>query len=862
MELADGILLDVLQNWPDRWSHPALVSELAAGRPLPVTLGADALDELAEEVLDGLLVPRSAATAARHLLAEGRFDLVDLMLDGGRLPLEDARQLKDDLADARLGAAGRATRALHLLARRAEQLELAHSWHEQDGTVRELVELATTDESAFTELLAGWEEQATDAEDARRGALRAELDRSRKDGEPPDRATRNLLEECLTAGEFRLARVLVHSDRAQFPDAAGPSGLARRPSPVRLRRYELADVLEWYRYGELASAELHGWLPPEEDTAGRRLVDAFAELVLAGTDVPPDPAPVRELVEALHECVGTAEPLVECEPLASGVVSRLYCTGDHRLPPLGFFRTGIPLWVAPSTTEPPESVTSAPFVWLVPEWAGETPPAEGCGSLYADDLLRLAAPEPGGSVVPAAERQLALLRAVGPGLGVSGLLDAGRAGGGRGLELAGRGKAALQLSWFFDLLGLQPDSVTAEAVLYETGGHPLALRELLRTLCDGHEPRASGRDLRARLEAVREDTDWRRRAARRIQDRLPDVSVGLALHTALWLRSGGGRGEFDVGEFDVEELTDVLADLAGSDGVPPLVDLADGVEPLVSHGIMERREGSLTLVANGLPELLARGSGRQSEEMVAGLIRQAREQADAVLAQVVVSLSQITVDTVDHYNTNLQRRLSEIATRMAEEEDRERRMTLNEEYLLLFDQLRQVGSLTRTAQEPPRPVPLGELIVQQSREAHLGSGGRDRYDIIGADHLWVTANPWLLGQIFWNLFDNARKAIDATAAKHGFVDVTVIPFTDAEDRPWCAINVADSGDGIAQGVASRLNQGECLTTRNGSGQGVRIARTLTELYKGRLRVLPEPSPELSGAQIRIELPLTTVSTED
>ncbi|GGT81531.1 ATP-binding protein [Streptomyces coeruleorubidus] len=850
MEPTDAILLDVLQDWSDRWSHTALVSALAAGRPLSSTLGADVLDELAEEVLDGLLVPRGAATAARQLLAEGRFDLVDLMLDGGRLSLEEALQLKGDLADARRGAAGRATRALHLLTRRAEQLDLARGWHEEDGTVHELVELATADESAFTELLASWETQAREAEELRAHDLRTELERSR-DGEPVDRAARSLLEECLAAGEFRLARVLVRSDRAQFPAEAGPSGLARLPRPVQLRRYELHEVLEWYQNGELGSAELHGWLPAFEDTAGRRLTDALAALVLARADRPPEPSSVRDLVEALHECVGTAEPVVECEALADGVVSRLYCTGDHRLPPLGLFGpAGIALWVAPGTAEPPAQLTSAPFIWLVPEWEGETPSAEGCGPLYADDLLRLAAPTPQGSVPPAAERQLALLRAVAPGLGVSGLLDAGRPGAGRGLELAGRGKAALQLSWFFDLLGLPPDSVTVEAVLYETGGHPSALRELLQTLCDHTQSRLSGRDLRARLEAVRESTDWRRRAARRMQEQLPDVNAALALHAALWLHSGGGRGEFEVGE-----LSDVLADLAGSGGVPPLVELADGVDPLVSLGFMERRNGRLTLAPNGLPELLARGSGRQPEEMVADLLRQAREQADAVLAQVVVSLNQLTVATVDHYNTNLQRKLLEINAQMVEEEDRRRRTTLNEEYLRVSEQLRQVGSLMSTAKEAPRPLSLAEVIEEQACGAHLSSGGRDRYDVTGAEHLWIRANPWLLGQVFWNLFDNSRKAIDATSAKHGFVEVTVTAWTAVGGTPWCAILVADSGDGMEEGVASRLNQGECLSTRNGSGQGIRLARALTQLYEGRLRVLPEPSPELLGAQVRIELPL-------
>lgn len=277
---------------------------------------------------------------------------------------------------------------------------------------------------------------------------------------------------------------------------------------------------------------------------------------------------------------------------------------------------------------------------------------------------------------------------------------------------------------------------------------------------------------------------------------------------------------------------------------------------------MERRNERLTLAPNGLPELLARGDGRQSEEMVADLLRQAREQADAVLAQVVVSLNQLTVDTVDHYNTNLQRKLSEINTKTVEEEDRERRMTLKEEYLRVSEQLRQVGSLMSTAKEAPRPLSLAEVIAEQTCGAHLSSKGRDRYDVTGAEHLWVKANPWLLGQVFWNLFDNSRKAIDATATKHGFVEVTVTAWTAVDGTPWCAILIADSGDGMAQGVASRLNQGECLSTRNGSGQGIRLARALTQLYEGRLRVLPEPSPELCGAQVRIELPLISASAGD
>ncbi|MEU1619198.1 HAMP domain-containing sensor histidine kinase [Streptomyces sp. NPDC005722] len=849
--VVDRILLDVLNGWDDRWGHTTLVSALAHGRTIAQHLGPDTLDLLADEVLEGFLVPRDAATAARQLLAEGRFDVVEEMIDGGRLPPEDSRQLRSELAEARHAAAERAARALHLLSGRAAQLDLHRSWPETDGlTTDGLVGLAVTDESAFTDLLAGWEQQAQEAEDARADELRGEL-AGQGAGDPSGAAEFRLLEDCLAAREFRLAGTLVHRDRSAIPSDAGPSGLPRQPRLARLHRYTLEHVMDWYRRDEQGDGELHGWLPVPTDAAGRRLVETLATLVLKETGERFDPDPVRQLVEALHACVGTGEPVLTFRTAPGGILTRLYCTADHRLPPLDLFgRTGIPMWVAPSLAEPPEEVASGPYVRLVPEWEGDTPLGDRCGVLYADDLLRLAAPTPLGTVPLPAERELRLLRAVGPGLGIDGLLDCSTPGAAKGIELGGPGKAALQLSWFFDLLGLQPDSVTVEAVLYETGAHPLALRVLLGTLCGRRGPRPSGRELRDRLEAVREDDDWRRAAALRIKEQIPDIDAGLVLATALWLHSGGSRTEFDV-----SELRAVLAELAAPGGVPRSVKLEMGLEPLLSQGIMERRNGRLVLAPNGLPEILAQGSGQQPDEWLTDLLRQARDAEEAVIAQVVISLSDLAADLIEHYNTNLQRKVTALSALMVDEADRGRRTALNDELKRALAQLQEQGSLFARTQQAPEALRLADVIGDQALIAHLDSRGRDGYDVECDEKLRVRANPWLLGQVFWNLFDNSRKAIGAVNARIGYVDVSVTAFTEATSEPWCSILVADSGDGIAEGMASRLNQGERLSTRGGSGKGLHLARALVERYGGRLRVLTEPSTKLLGAQIRIELPL-------
>lgn len=857
MELIDRILAAALDRWPERWSHTALTVALAEGTPPLAPPGPDGLDPLAREVLEGLAAPRNAAAGARKLLSREAFDAVELMLERGALPLEEARQISVLLESARGEAARRAARALHLLGRRAHQLD-ADSWARRDGWTEEgLAELAADDPQGFAALLADWERRAAAEEQERRSAL---LDRVRAPAGalPLDEAGRARVRECVEAGEFRTAEWLLLRGQPPVPADAGPAGLPRPPRPTRLLRFEVDEVLGWYGEPGRASAELGGWLPAPADLAGRDLVAALSALTALTTEASAgarDPGcwvpAARELVAALHRCIGTAEAVVTARPLGGGVLSRLYCTGDHRLPPLGLFsREGIPLWVAPGDTEPPDELVSHPFVWLVPQWEGLSEAPDGCGPLFAEDLLQLAAPAPDGGVPQAAQRQLALLRTLGPGLGVRGLLDGGQRGVRQGLDVSGEGKATLLLSWFFDLLGHQAESVTVESVLYETGGHPLVLRELLDALFRERPPRYSPAALSERLEVVRDHPDWRGRAVRRVLDRLTDANSVAALFTALWLHAAGERGTFDL-----DELRMLAEELAGPGGPPPLLDLPGGTARLLSAGLVEVREGDrLALPPNGLPDLLAGGSGRAPGQWVADAFQELRAESEAAVAQVVMTLQEAALETVDHYNGNLIRQLDALADRMVEEQDVEQRMALREEHRRRSSLQRPTTWLMDRAMEPPGPLLLSEVVADRIRDEQLTSGGRDRIELVGADGLWVHANRWLLGQVFWNLFDNSRKAIDASGAEYGFLEVTVVPFTSPEGTPRCRIEVADSGEGLSEGVAMRLNRGERFSTRSGSGRGVDLARTLLRHYGGSLRVLPDPS-DLGGACIRLELPL-------
>jgi PAS domain S-box-containing protein len=116
----------------------------------------------------------------------------------------------------------------------------------------------------------------------------------------------------------------------------------------------------------------------------------------------------------------------------------------------------------------------------------------------------------------------------------------------------------------------------------------------------------------------------------------------------------------------------------------------------------------------------------------------------------------------------------------------------------------------------------------------------------GCDDARCAADPFRLGQVFRNLFDNAL------AAGHDPVQVTVTagPCT-LDGRPAVRVTVADDGPGLDPEQRRRVFDPFFTTKAKGTGLGLAIARRTVEAHGGRIAVGDDGPP---GATFLITLP--------
>jgi two-component system sensor kinase FixL len=90
-------------------------------------------------------------------------------------------------------------------------------------------------------------------------------------------------------------------------------------------------------------------------------------------------------------------------------------------------------------------------------------------------------------------------------------------------------------------------------------------------------------------------------------------------------------------------------------------------------------------------------------------------------------------------------------------------------------------------------------------------------------------------QVIINLVRNARQAMQSSARR----ELTIV--IDCVDRTRVAVQVVDTGPGIAPEIADRLLQPFVTTKAEGMGIGLSICRTTIESHGGEL--IAEANPE-------------------
>ena len=118
----------------------------------------------------------------------------------------------------------------------------------------------------------------------------------------------------------------------------------------------------------------------------------------------------------------------------------------------------------------------------------------------------------------------------------------------------------------------------------------------------------------------------------------------------------------------------------------------------------------------------------------------------------------------------------------------------------------------------------------------------------GLPKLWF--DPINIEQVLINLFDNAIDAMP----KGGILTVSTARETDASDRDWVVIRVADTGEGISEEDLDHVFD-PFFTTKDvgkGTGLGLSVSYGLIQKHEGKIEVSSQPG---KGSAFRICLPI-------
>ena len=113
----------------------------------------------------------------------------------------------------------------------------------------------------------------------------------------------------------------------------------------------------------------------------------------------------------------------------------------------------------------------------------------------------------------------------------------------------------------------------------------------------------------------------------------------------------------------------------------------------------------------------------------------------------------------------------------------------------------------------------------------------------------VLVDPVQIQQVVLNLVRNAVEAMEEVERRELVIGTRAIT-----DQEMAEVYVADSGPGIAPGLADRLFQPFVTTKRTGMGLGLSICREIVEAHQGRLTVAPGSS---GGTVFRLTLPIAS-----
>lgn len=888
--MTEKLLQDMITTWPDRWRYPELAVELIReGDRLQI-------GDAAFLLLRGLAQPDSLTDTLAALIDDGEFDSVEEILLG--LLDQDAERLGEELPP-RPTVPGEQPAAANTpltdedwteiearlaQARARAAADVASRWAElEDRAVA--VALTVPDEPSVSAIVPRSLAEADRLLDEREGVIEAAERREREalEGRLAESAARagqpdgpgleqwrSSVTAAIAAGEFSLADAMLHAGPDDVPDAGPltvPPPPFRWPWPDRL----VNELLEWYDQPGLSPGpEFERYRPAAGDAAAAQLRRAMLRLHQRV-----DGPAVRDFAVALTAVLGesAAPPVQHVGP--DGFLTRLFGLHDARLPRLPILRPqGVALWVADDgTDQQPPRVGGDPVIWFRPALVAPRAARPDVAVLDVSDLLRILAPDGRLRHSGAPTRRINLLRLLVP------QLDPGIVLGQGATDLGDGASQRDSLAWLFDLIGLRPDRLVLDGLLYDSGAQPVVLRCLLDAML--RDPSALLEPNRVTLPDLRlaRQPEVRRRARSEL---LRPLGADAAARTVLWLT---------LWQFDSQDAIapdQVIEGLGFLDPPPNVmhrfagdIAIARTLAVLTELGLLRPvADGRFKLPPPGLVAILRAGMAEQELraqacQAMAELGDTIRRAGQAFAARFGERITHLIAHRVDNDVLSIGRLLDEAQASAADPAQQALLGQLQDRIKALGG--RQYVQLYEDALEPPLPVEVLDLVraVIGEVEGHVSSGVGLR--LLGDETCWVLANPLVLREAIRNLVLNSVSALEKLKRKSrsGKIAITVSrhlgpPLPDGVPvaPPCVTIEVADDGSGFTPNELAyyrRMADDDAPQTGRRAGQpadhstpraGTGLLQTITWLrdYGGYLQLLPS-SEALGGASVTAWLPM-------
>jgi PAS domain S-box-containing protein len=280
---------------------------------------------------------------------------------------------------------------------------------------------------------------------------------------------------------------------------------------------------------------------------------------------------------------------------------------------------------------------------------------------------------------------------------------------------------------------------------------------------------------------------------------------------------------------------------------------------LANHTVLVAREGRESVIDDSAAPIMSGAGDMIGVVLVFRDVTEERHLQSALVASEKLAVAGRLAASIAHEIHNPLDSVANLHYLLDEETNPEKRT----EYLRLAQQeLSRTMQISRTMlslyREPKAPIEIqlrelvdGVLLLLDRRLQHQGV----RVEMEIADDLSVQGFPAELRQVLTNLTVNA---MDACGPK-GRIRIRVQPAEAGElTGVGALIEIADSGPGIPPETVSRLFQ-PFFTTKgaNGTGLGLWVSMGIVQKHGGSIQVGRSDDPELSGACVRVFLPMRT-----